>query len=719
MDSPEDNTTVFRMMGEFKNYIAKDIERHKKDQQNREREGQLLSAQSRIAKLEAEMDSLKANHKRSRMEFEKDVERERNNREEEFTKVEELKKQLEFAVKQEQRCRKELEETRQAKTDMKANYEATIQDLRQQKLKLETTLQDHQMSSRMHISRLSNELTKKTSDIKLLQTDVEEAKTRLQHQMRRGIEASSNRRAMEEYRMELVSAQQKIKDLEQKVRDQEDATAIAKAVQNDATRLVDLERDNKQLQDEVAYYREVNENNALLKEKASGLKSKLERTEHRLKELAQLQVENEELRIKLARWESMDSDAGNRPSSPSQLSAKIASLQQGQVALLEKQGIFLSNSHSFEQAYSATKEKLASTTQELLKLQEDKKQQEDLVKRLQRRLLLLTKERDGMRQILNSYDSEVTSMGYEPQCNDRLRQAEANLQTCHRQIEILEHDIKAATEEAGKCRLENKQLESQVAQLQSELAVAKTVPPAPTQSLSMVTDETTAHQADDVQALKSRIKELEEENVKLAEKNESLDMLLERRALKGDYDPMKTKVISFSQNPAALVRQERSAEMKRLKEEAELLRKRVQVLEQGGAGEDVTQVVMEKMTESTAQEVEDLKKQLSESELRNQRLKEVFQKKIQEFREACYRLTGYQVNISNDNQYRLMSMYAERETDVLLFQATATGEMQLLENDFSSTLSDFIDSFLHQQDSIPAFLSSVTLDLYSHQTMVG
>ncbi|XP_038068435.1 mitotic spindle assembly checkpoint protein MAD1-like [Patiria miniata] len=719
MDSPDDNTTVFRMMGEFKNYIAKDIERHKKDQQSREREGALLSAQSRIAKLEAEMDGLKATHKRSRMEFERDVEKERNNREEELSKVGELKRQLEFAVKQEQRSRKELDETRRAKMDMKANYEAGIQDLRQQKLKLETTLQDLQMSSRSHISRLTNEITKKNADIKLLQTDVEEAKTRLQHQMRRGIDASSNLRAMEEYRMELMNAQQKVKELEHKVREQEDAATVAKAVQNDATRLVDLERENKQLQDQITYYREVNENNALLKEKASGLESKLERTEQRLTEMAQLQVENEDLRIKLTRWESMDTDASNRPSSPSQLSAKIANLQQGQVALLEKQGVFLSNSHSFEQAYNVSQDKIASTMQELLKLREDKKQQEDLVKRLQRRLLLLTKERDGMRQILNSYDSEVTSMGYEPQCNARLKQAESNLQTCHRQIEILEYDIKAAVEEASKSRLENKQLETWLAQMQSELSLAKTTPPIPPQSLNSITDDASGGDGKEVQTLKTRITELEEENGRLAERNENLDVLLERRALKGDYDPTKTKIISFAQNPAALARQERAAETKHLKEEVERLRNRVQVLKEGGAGEDVTQVVMEKMKESTTQEVEDLKKQLSESELRNQRLKEVFQKKIQEFREACYRLTGYQMNISSDNQYRLMSMYAEQETDVLLFQATSSGEMQLLENDFSSTLTDFISSFLHQQDSIPAFLSSVTLDLYSRQTMVG
>ena len=64
----------------------------------------------------------------------------------------------------------------------------------------------------------------------------------------------------------------------------------------------------------------------------------------------------------------------------------------------------------------------------------------------------------------------------------------------------------------------------------------------------------------------------------------------------------------------------------------------------------------------------DLKKEVKANELRNQRLKEVFAKKIQEFREACYRLTGYQINNPADNQYNLMSMYAESSTDALLFQ---------------------------------------------------
>lgn len=71
---------------------------------------------------------------------------------------------------------------------------------------------------------------------------------------------------------------------------------------------------------------------------------------------------------------------------------------------------------------------------------------------------------------------------------------------------------------------------------------------------------------------------------------------------------------------------------------------------------------------STSLCVTDLRKQMESSELRNQRLKEVFQKKIQEFRTVCYVLTGYQIDITTENQYRLTSVYAEHMDDSLLFK---------------------------------------------------
>lgn len=71
--------------------------------------------------------------------------------------------------------------------------------------------------------------------------------------------------------------------------------------------------------------------------------------------------------------------------------------------------------------------------------------------------------------------------------------------------------------------------------------------------------------------------------------------------------------------------------------------------------------------------VTDLRKQMESSELKNQRLKEVFQKKIQEFRTVCYILTGYQMDITTENQYRLSSVYAEHMGDSLLFKKVGPG----------------------------------------------
>lgn len=59
---------------------------------------------------------------------------------------------------------------------------------------------------------------------------------------------------------------------------------------------------------------------------------------------------------------------------------------------------------------------------------------------------------------------------------------------------------------------------------------------------------------------------------------------------------------------------------------------------------------------------------MESAELKNQRLKEVFQTKIQEFRKVCYTLTGYQIDVTTESQYRLTSQYAEHKTDCLIFK---------------------------------------------------
>lgn len=702
------------MMGEFENYLKRDFEIHKRQQESRENHGELVSARAKITRLQTEVELLTTAAQSARIEYDREREKDKLDILRERETLDNFKRQLEFAVKAEQRTRQDLEESRQRKDLMKQQFEDQVHDLRQQKLTLETTLQDLQICSRGDISRLSNENTKKDVENKMLQNNLEEAKAQLHHQIRRGIEASSNKRAMEEYRMENNLLQQQIKELQQKLREQEDSATIARAVGKDVMRLSNLDAENKKLADENRYFREVNENNALLKEQASSLEAKLIRAEQRNEDMTRIQLDNEEVKAKLRKWECIDLADGNPVTkTPTQLASRIAELQHHQAILLEKQGQYMTSSHSHEQALKNTREDLILCNQKMLVLEEEKKKQDEMIKRLQKRLILLTKERDSMKQINKSYDTEVSmKSGYQTQQNARLRQAEDNLQTCQKQMEAMETDVKVSKEEASQCRLQVRQLEARVYHLQEELSHCKNNPePTPYK---------TPDDPDPGRILKARIEELEQEIGTLSERNELLEARFEQRSLQGDYDPTKTKVISFSMNPANVARQARAAELANLREESETLRQRVKVLEESGAStEDVTMQVAKKLKQSgpSSQEVEDLKKEVKANELRNQRLKEVFAKKIQEFREACYRLTGYQINNPADNQYNLMSMYAESSTDALLFQTTPNGEMQLLQNEFSSTLTDYIESFLQQQHSIPAFLSSVTLDLFSRQTM--
>ena len=50
------------------------------------------------------------------------------------------------------------------------------------------------------------------------------------------------------------------------------------------------------------------------------------------------------------------------------------------------------------------------------------------------------------------------------------------------------------------------------------------------------------------------------------------------------------------------------------------------------------------------------------------------------------------------------------------FQHTPAKEIQLLETEFSNTLDDLIDAYLRLENSYPAFLSAITLDLFNRQT---
>lgn len=104
----------------------------------------------------------------------------------------------------------------------------------------------------------------------------------------------------------------------------------------------------------------------------------------------------------------------------------------------------------------------------------------------------------------------------------------------------------------------------------------------------------------------------------------------------------------------------------------------------------------------------------------NQRLKEMFRERIKWFREAVYLLTGYKIDLltaGEVQQVRLRSMFAESEDDYLLFQVRGDA-LELLDTPYAGSLDQRLFAYLTTCNSVPAFLSGLTLELFEKQTFL-
>uniref|UniRef100_A0A8C8AST1 Mitotic spindle assembly checkpoint protein MAD1 n=2 Tax=Strigidae TaxID=30459 RepID=A0A8C8AST1_9STRI len=716
MEDLEDNTTVFSTLRSLNNFISRRMEgvsglatpgssqssiqiQYQQRMQLEEQAGQIHS-KSQLLQVEREKMQMELSHKRARIELEKAANTNARNYEREADRNQELLTRIKQYQEREIEAENKLKEQMEMNKSYKKSMETMSKKLQEKESKLaeanETITILKGKISELQWNIMNQEMQMTSQD-----SQKQELMEQLDVQHKKWQEASQQIQTLQTSQSLLEEYEQKIKDLEQKFSQQEHDALIVKNMKAELARFPKMERELRQLREENAYFREMKENNGLLKEEVEGLQRKLERYEKVQAQLVTVELENEKLLEKLKSWEKLDQSTGLNIRTPDDLSRQIVALQQRELVLKEQNSTITNSARILEKARQQLQEEILRVQSQLLDEKKKREQHEALVRRLQKRVLLLTKERDGMRAILESYDSELTPSEHSPQLNRRMREAEEMVQKLHAHNTELEAQLSQVLEEVGNHRQRAEMLEVEMKVLKSQECTA---------------EQSTVITKEEVDTLRLKIEELEAERSRLEEQNRSLEMKLEKLTLQGDYDPSRTKVLHFSMNPASLAKQQRKEEQQQLQEECERLRELVRVLEGGGSIPGNLEGVGSFQSQ---QEIAELKKQVESAELKNQRLKEVFQTKIQEFRKVCYTLTGYQIDITTENQYRLTSIYAEHQGDCLLFKASSSsgGKMQLLETEFSRTIRELIELHLLRQDSIPAFLSALTLDLFSRQTI--
>ncbi|XP_072692829.1 mitotic spindle assembly checkpoint protein MAD1 isoform X4 [Canis lupus baileyi] len=687
MDDLMENTTVLSTLRSLNNFISQRVEagsgldastpaqgslqmQYQQSMQLEER-AEWIRSKSQVVQVEREKIQMELSHKRARVELERAAstsarryEREVDRNQELLTRIRQLQ---EREAEAEEKMKEQLERHRMCKQSL----DTAGQKLREKEEGLAAAGETIN-ALKGRVSELQWSVMNQEMQVKSLESEKQELKEQLALQHKKCQEANQKVQELQAIQEARADQEQRIRDLEQKLSLQEQDASVVKNMKSELMRLPKMERELKQLREESAYLREMRETNGLLREELEGLRRRLGRQEKMQESLVVLELEKERLLAKLQSWEQLEQSTG--------LSISARGL---------------------EKVRQQLQEEVRQVSSQLLEERKKRETQEALARRLQKRVLLLTKERDGMRAILGSYDSELTSAEYSPQLTRRMREAEDMVQKVHAHSSEIEAQLSQALEELGGQKQRADMLEMEVKMLQSQSSTAE-------QSFPLSREE--------VSSLRLKIEELEGERSRLEEDKKMLEMQLERFTLQGNYDQSRTKVLHMSMNPASVAKQRLREDQARLQEECEQLRELVRTLERGGP---VPANLEAAAGLPSSKEVAELRKQVESAELKNQRLKEVFQTKIQEFRKVCYALTGYQIDITTENQYRLTSMYAEHKADCLIFKATGTSgtKMQLLETAFSRTIQELIELHLLHQDSIPAFLSALTLDLFSRQTV--
>ncbi|KAG0441098.1 Mitotic spindle assembly checkpoint protein MAD1 [Dictyocoela muelleri] len=121
-------------------------------------------------------------------------------------------------------------------------------------------------------------------------------------------------------------------------------------------------------------------------------------------------------------------------------------------------------------------------------------------------------------------------------------------------------------------------------------------------------------------------------------------------------------------------------------------------------------IVNHENVDSLKQKISDLESELSDTK----KVNETFRSAIKEIRNHVLGLLGYKIEFI-DNQVVLLSAYAFDRDDVFIFQKNGD-QMELINNEFASQWMKEIDAYMVKNGSIPAFLASVTMELYNQKT---
>uniref|UniRef100_A0A1I8I0V7 TPR_MLP1_2 domain-containing protein n=1 Tax=Macrostomum lignano TaxID=282301 RepID=A0A1I8I0V7_9PLAT len=513
--------------------------------------------------------------------------------------------------------------------------------------------------------------------------------------------------------------QARVNELELQAKLHESERARLKSANEAIDRYEQVRQQNARLKEQLAAAKQIRDDRLVLEEENRSLRGRLESAESRAATLA----------ADLAAAQTAEAKQSDRSANQS-LTADHWSSESARLASAQRElALATAGRAELQIAVSAAERSLSESAAAQSEAEAKIQRLETELGELKRRLRLLSRERDMLKEFVASYllDCTLGGSGSEQAYLQRISNMESLLDDYKRQLDEALAE-KSSTASAAPSRL-SLPVESQQQQQQasSRLSLGEL---ASKQEASLVIE------------LRQQITELHK---RLAAAEEDKEMLAAREARLsdlGDADPRFTRVLHLVQNPAQEAEEARENELAELRKKLEKALTRCEKLEEklknraaagpadgeaaaatAGSSAAATSVIGD-MTRDVSMIIERLKTELDRKDLQKQRQREAFRTNTEKMREAVHRLLGYRVQLESDNPserlFRISSTYVdfdEQDSDKTSFLFRLNDDnVDLLTTDYVSEWQSDVRHYVQERNSVPAFLATVTLNYFGSST---
>ncbi|XP_012531863.1 mitotic spindle assembly checkpoint protein MAD1 [Monomorium pharaonis] len=538
----------------------------------RRMKGEVISLKTRLTQQEAAVQQLHNIRRQMEEVFEKEKGLLQVQTEQDKQTIQQLEVRLDVARRTIQDAREGRDTAEKEWSQVRNNLERKIASLLNENAKLS---EDLRTASANEKSPPAKEVTE-SSELQMKLETAEAKVAMLEERIKDYL------KMQQDYELQNVEVQNMKMKLE-KIESERALWEEGKLLAGRAARANDLEKELNMAKKTIAVLKESVKEKLLLEEQMANMTKRLEHTEKVEQQVAELETKRSELALRLQEYETIGIIGG-----PIAMKRELNRLQQAELDLKAEEGQLrsrldaaLRESQNLSKNYEDAKRLAADMTLSKEKLSK-------LVNRLQKKMILVTRERDSYRQQLDLYEKEIT-VDSNNAMTERIPALERVIDGYRDLVSKLEADLQAA--ETGTQKNECNKLREELEQLRGEL---------------------------------------------------------EHRALKGDFN-CNARILHFTMNPAAIAEKQAEEKQAALLREVEELRAKVA---SGNYGATVSSLQMKEIAElkqTYEVKIARLKEafKASSSEFR-QACYQLFGWRIDRSKEGCYKLSSQYAESPDD-----------------------------------------------------------------------